>query len=705
MIIAIICLCLAIAALASRLYRLDEIPPGLLFDEGAHGVDALQVISGKHTIFFADNSGREALIVYAVALAHTLLGTSILAIRLPAALASAGAVLTLFYAGFVFFCIEERTKTFRPWRGVFIGGVGATLFAVSLNHLVIGRLAFRANLFILLLPLCLGLLWQGWHQDSKFKIILSGLCAGILQYTYTPARLHPLLLLLFGLTLLISPAGNTLRRSREAWQKSVPFVLAFALVVSPLLIYFVSDTDHAIARISHLSILSLESPLSMLLRNTWDHMLVYGFRGDPKWAHTYAGLPMLNPWETLFFWVGIALALWRWRTHITTRFLTIWIGVMLVPAVLAYDVPRNTLRMIGAAPAVYLLIGFAVWECFQLVKKRTPFLALALVILLASITATQGWLSYRTYFQKYASWAITQKDFHGQWSYAALELNSIPPIEDAIYVLLSENSHAHYGFDYLYEGEMPAYVVNHRGPGMPYESKTSRQTLFVLARDDPSTIVMLDWDEQLGWNDSEEEELFNLLRRHGQYMGSEKRLNFQLHTFEDMSLQLPWRFYEQLEPRTINYDAGINLLGFAVGQGEKWGDSRSVTGIDKHETVWIGMRWQIESNRIDSEAPSSTDADYKVSLRLRDAAGNYPYHKDRLLKHFNTDMTTTPEWPFGQPVDTLFFLDIPSNLPSGLYELRLIVYNAETLIPTVEIGTWEAEANLTKLLVRDKEAP
>ena len=45
------------------------------------------------------------------------------------------------------------------------------------------------------------------------------------------------------------------------------------------------------------------------------------------------------------------------------------------------------------------------------------------------------------------------------------------------------------------------------------------------------------------------------------------------------------------------------------------------------------------------------------------------------------------------------FLDIPSDLPSGLYELRLFVYNADTSIPTVEIGTWKAERLIAKMIL------
>ena len=695
-----ICLCLAMAAFASRLYRLDEIPPGLFFDEGAHGVDALQVLQGNHTPYFPDNGGREALIVYAVALAHKLLGTSILAIRLPTALASAGAVLTLFYAGYIFFGIDQRTKTAQTWRGVFIGGVSAALLAVSLNHLVLGRLAFRSNFLIFLLSLSLGLLWQGWHQNCWRKIALSGLCAGILQYTYIPARLHPVLLLLFGLSLLVPPSSNSTRKTREACIRAVPFAAVFTPVVAPLLIYFIAHMDHMTSRIGDLSILASENPLRSLLLNTWDHILVFGFRGDPNWSHTYASLPMLNPWEALFFWLGLALALWRWRTHMATRLLAIWVAVMLIPAVFSYDVPRNTLRMIGAAPAVYLLIGCALWDTLEVIKRKVPVAAPVFASVIVALIVAQGASSYLTYFSKYDSFARSQEDFHGQWTEAAMDLNDLPASDGKAYVIFTENQHAHYGFDYIYDGGVPAYIMHSRGSGMSYEPGTSRQYLFRLSSDENlSAIDMVDWDERLGWNDDEEQEVFFLLKRYGRYAGSQKFDNFQIHKFENLSLQLPWRFWERMDQLAVSYDAGINLVGIAVGQDANQFLLATPQNLvlDQNQPLWVGMRWQIEHRDFDSHVPSSTEADYKISLRLYNAAGDFLYSKDSLLENMDSD-TTTSLMP-GQTVDTLFFMDIPSDFPPGSYELHMVVYNADTLLPTVQIGTWKPEIVLANFVV------
>ncbi|MDE0311315.1 MAG: hypothetical protein OXI52_03550, partial [Caldilineaceae bacterium] len=113
---------LASLALTLRLHRLTELPPGLHHDEGTHGVNALQVMKGEHAPFFPENNGREGMIVYAVALATSFLGRTVLAVRLPTALISAGTVFVLFWLGWVLFGRDEHSGRSTPWRGLLIGG-------------------------------------------------------------------------------------------------------------------------------------------------------------------------------------------------------------------------------------------------------------------------------------------------------------------------------------------------------------------------------------------------------------------------------------------------------------------------------------------------------------------------------------------------------------------------------------------------------
>ena len=82
----------------------------------------------------------------------------------------------------------------------------------SVGQTVIGRTAYRGNFLPVFLCLCLALLWWGWprplqkwgrHGGVWWRIALAGACAGLLLYTYIPARFAPLLFFLFGLSFLL----------------------------------------------------------------------------------------------------------------------------------------------------------------------------------------------------------------------------------------------------------------------------------------------------------------------------------------------------------------------------------------------------------------------------------------------------------------------------------------------------------------------
>ena len=236
-----------------RLSRLEQLPPGLFIDEGANGMDALGVLQGHHALFFPANQGREGMVIYATALAIGLLGRTITAVRLPAALASVGTALAVFWLGQVLFNERRDDGKPPPWRGLFVGGAAAGLLAVSLGSTIIGRDSFRANFLPLFLALGIGFLWSGMRRRSLWRLALAGIFTGLLVYTYIAARFTPLLLLVLGLSFLwpavVRPAG--LRR----YVPLVAFYLVIAgLVALPLVVDFALHPEYFGSRSSRLFI-------------------------------------------------------------------------------------------------------------------------------------------------------------------------------------------------------------------------------------------------------------------------------------------------------------------------------------------------------------------------------------------------------------------------------------------------------------------
>ena len=685
-------LVLAVAVIVLRLYRLTEIPPGIFYDEGAHGVNALRVLRGEHAVFYPELSdGLEALIAYVVALATSVWGRSVLAIRLPTALASAGVVLATFWLGRSLFGEDESGRP-TPWRGLLVGGTGAALLAFSLGYTVIGRTVFRGNLLPLLLCLSLAFLWEGWkpragRSGTWWQIVLAGVCLGLVPYTYIASRFVPVLFFLLGLSYLLPYHSDTWQRVRAKLPQIGLFLGVTALVAAPILLYFALHPDHFFLRSRHLWVLdqdrSLGEPLRAVLNNVWVHLQVFGFRGDPHWRHNFGSQPLLNPVEALFFWFGVGMALWGWQRP-GNRLLLLWLGVMLLPAMLARDdlVP-HFLRMIGAAPAIFLLIGVGVWEAWRLLRERSLALRRQAIsvgagTLICSIVLVQGVLTYRTYFHDWAEIPELYELYESELGEAASVLNEQLAAEETVY-LLPYRVNGHPSFEYLYEGTAPAHIIHAKGTDLAPRIKA-----ILGALQDP-TVKVLDWKNDSIWTGDGDENIVALLRKYGRYVESDEFTNFRIHTYADLALDRPWTFYDALEPLAVRYDGGIELLGVALGQGDEQLSSREQFHLDLSRTLWLGLRWQ---------ATPGLETDFAVSLRLHDEDGTLAYQNDAVLG--NSNFARTSLWS-EEEVDTLFHLDLQDELPPGEYELRLIVYDTETLTPTVETDVWEPEKVIARL--------
>lgn len=691
---------LALVVAALRFYRLSDIPPGLYHDEGAHGVDALRVLQGEHAVFFPENSGREGLIVYAVAPFVAVLGRTMLALRLPVALASAGTVFALFWLGQVLFGKDEESGRPTPWRGLLIGGAAAGMLAVSLSQTILGRNAFRINLLPLTLALCLALLWSGWRQRSWWRIGLAGALAGLSVYTYMPARITPVLFLLFGITLLAPFRPGISVRLRAELPKIGIFAGAAALVGAPILIHFALHPDHFLLRSSQLwlfdSARSHGEPWGKYLQNVWLHILAIGIRGDLNWRHNFPGQPLLSPWETLFFLVGVGVSIWRWQRP-ANRLLLLWLVLLALPATLAFEgVPAsNTIRMFGATTAIYLLAAVGMWETFLLLKRRWSNLAvgtdlfsgkhsgsaaIGLAALLCGLILGQGVYTYRTYFEKWANAPQLYAAYHVEWGELAQALNVLPSDESMVYLVPRVEPRGFYSLEYLYRGEASVQVTNPLLPNLPQEVEAN-----LSAVDDLSTAKVLDWNAS-PWHGDEEEPIAILLSKYGRYVGNQDHAGLQILTFSDITLDRPWRFYERLEPLPIVYDGGITLLGFALGQSERQLPAEEIVNLGTARSFWAVL--QLKTAR-------GLEIDYVMSLRLHDAGGARVFQEDEIL--LDSLYTHTSRWKAEEPVENLFHLKLPADLAPGEYELRLVIYESETKKPSAQLDIWNTEILLARL--------
>ncbi len=685
-------------SLALRLWQLDAIPPGFFIDEGAYGVDALSVRNGEHSPFFPRNYGREGMMIYAIAGAIEFFGRTVLAVRLPSALAGALAPFAVYWLAQILFADAKQ-----PQRARWIGLSAAALMIVSTWLVLMSRGTIRANFLMLLLPLALGLLWQGIECKSRRRIIAAGALTGLLAYTYIAARFVPILLLIFGATFLLTGEVN-----RQNWRRRLSDFVAFggaALVIAaPILLYFAIHPDHFTLRVENLWVFAQPDALRLFVWNIGVHLAAFGFVADPYWRHNVAGMAILNLGEALFFWLGLGIALLRLRQPVY-RLLLVWLLVMMMPAFLSVEMSPNALRGLGAAPAVFLLMGLGIWEVAHFsvahfsvghwLKARLGMTAPSIVawmvgVVLLVLCAVRLQATVTKYFGVWADDPLTAWEFYAEWRDLAVSMNQIEDEKETLYIIPTrgnfDDPYRPYHFDYLYTNQMPVetiHTLNTPTAQLVYETVRDAGPL--------QQVKVLDWIEGMHWNGDAERRIPFLLRKYGS-MGSRTDLGeYAIEIYTDLSVDRPWVYAERPQTVDVAYDAGVRLHTLAFGAG---GAGFAVTEADNGSLttqpgaiLWIVAAWQ---------ADQTPQVDLKVSWRLVDSGGDRFQFDDTLTA---ANGLLTSEWTAAEHAQNFYTGQLPPDLPTGCYTLQLIVYDAASLIPTVQIGIWEPRYNAGQICI------
>ena len=386
---------LLLAGAALRLFGLNNLsPPGITHDEVAHWLINRSILAGEHAIYFTEAYGHEAGFHYLQTGFMALIGDNVLALRLPAAFCGLLGVAVTFALA-------------RKLFGKNVALVAAGLLAVLFWPVFYGRLALRA----ISLPLVAGLSayfwWKGWEfkgvkgrrgerviglftRSPVHPFTLSGFFAGLSLHTYMAARAVPIFYALWLVYLAIFHWRDFKRR----WQGIVLFVVLFAAVAAPLVIYLQTTPD-AEFRISEVDapLQALRSgDLEPVLSNGLKLLGMFGFVGDPLWREGVPSAPVFEPVVAVLFYAGLLLCLWRWRQP-RYAFLLIWLAVSVTPSLVTINAPSH-IRSILILPVLTLLPALVMHSLGQLSTvirhlstRSSKILLLTLLLFYASRTS------------------------------------------------------------------------------------------------------------------------------------------------------------------------------------------------------------------------------------------------------------------------------------------------------------------------------
>ena len=361
-----------IAALL-RLYGLNnQSPPGIEHDEVAHWLINQDILNGNQGLYFTGGYGHEAGYHYLQSGSMVLLGDNVMALRLPSA-----------FLGLLVVAIAFALS--RRLFGLRTAVLSAGLLAVLFWPVFYSRLGLRAISLPFLSGLSAYFWWQGWlkwstrsdlvrkrgreseeipgsrpysHNRALVYFILAGLLAGLSFYTYMASRVVPIFYVLFVLYLVLvhRPA------IQERWQGVALFFLSYAIVAAPLAFYLLGNpgAEYRLSEINQPLTALMDGNLRPILENTLDIAAMFGLRGDPLWRQNVAFLPVFEPLVAIFFYIGVAISLFRWREQRYT-FLVLWLFTAAIPSIVTIDAP-SSIRIINALPVLTLfpVIGLEV---------------------------------------------------------------------------------------------------------------------------------------------------------------------------------------------------------------------------------------------------------------------------------------------------------------------------------------------------------
>jgi 4-amino-4-deoxy-L-arabinose transferase-like glycosyltransferase len=387
-----------------RLYRLDQLPPGLHYDEAFNATQAQKVLAGvERPLVFSEDLTEEPMAIYTASAFFALFGASPFSLRLVSAFVGILTVTALYLLARLLFTSRIAAL------------LSAFILAILYWHINFSRLGMEP--VFLPLTLCLALFFfirarrhvvasqvaqshdlpakpvsglsphpaPGWTIDMGFA--LAGLFLALTLYTYKSALFVPILFVAFIVTEILIDKSYLARDSRGI----VLLILVAVLVFAPLGLYWAAHPNEFVERPSSV----LVSP-SVFANNVVQVGAMFLLHGDENPRSNLPGRPVLDPVLAIGFIVGIIVSLARWR-RVEARLMLFWLGVMVLPSVFTDFAPHFG-RSIGAAPAVALITGYG----FTALAGKIPSRLLTLCLLLFGL-AFSTLSTFRDYFDVWAT--------------------------------------------------------------------------------------------------------------------------------------------------------------------------------------------------------------------------------------------------------------------------------------------------------------
>ncbi len=361
-------------ALLVRLAALTELPRGIWFDEANYILAGQDVLSGTQALFVYQGHPTNASFYYnaLIALSIFIFGKSILAVRLVSVLIG---MMSLWVS------LKLSHKLY--------GSVAALLFtgllAASRWHVTLSRIGMYNITVPLFVVTILGLLLLAMQSNERRYFIAAGLSVGASFWFYI--AIQPVLV---AITLLLALWGLKNHAIVKHYLQNFGWLsLSAAMVVLPLAIFAVTNSDIFFGRAQSQSVINTESTaqtIQVLAESTLRHIGMFTVVGDANGRHNIPFAPLLDPITGGLFLLGIALTVQHVRKPLGFALLVLSLfallgGILSVPA----EAP-HALRTVGILAIVYIFAALPIVSLATVAAKPAIGLSLAITCVLLATT-------------------------------------------------------------------------------------------------------------------------------------------------------------------------------------------------------------------------------------------------------------------------------------------------------------------------------
>lgn len=352
-----------LAAAVLRLCGLGDVPPGLSHDEVANWLIARDILDGNHAIYFTAAYGHEPLYQYVQAGTVALFGDHWLGLRWPS-------------VAFSLLGIAASHTLTRRLFGRAVAYLASGWLAVSFWPVFYARVAYRAILLPLTAVLTAYFLVRAARRSSKplnnfppsvaIDTLLAGLFLGISMYTYTAARVLPLLI-----AAAVVYAKKVCPHECIPWSRLLAIMAIAALVSAPLVVWLANhpSAEHRVTEVREPLDKLLAGDPSLAWENLMANLKFFVISGDPWARYNIPGRPVfVEPVSGALFLAGLLIAVRHWRDP-QHGALLIWLLGSLAPSVVTTDPPSSIRNILGLA-AVFAFPGLASVEVWRRVRSH-----------------------------------------------------------------------------------------------------------------------------------------------------------------------------------------------------------------------------------------------------------------------------------------------------------------------------------------------